>query len=194
MEQVGSHVISDATTHQFNCAVERLSLAVVPHHVEVAGASGLLEVEAEMAGLILNRIKFESRLSHVTANGAIATGIHHQALDRSVGTQSQIHPAVLHLHGAGQHQPCAHRAAEHHGGQKRKAMPLSCLAQGLGRRYRDEPNPSLRGCCSHQPIGHVLVQALGNVVIGSRTPSRSRIRWQSHPLNSSGSCVTTINT
>ena len=62
MEQIGSHILTDASTDELNGAVEGFALAVVTHDVQVTGAGGLLEVEAEMASFVLNRVEFQGRL------------------------------------------------------------------------------------------------------------------------------------
>ena len=132
MEQIGGHILTNASTDEFNGAVEGLTLAVITHHVEVAGASGLLEVEAEMACFILNRVEFQTRLAHVPTNGSVTAGIHHQVLDWSVGTEAQVHPAVAHLHRTGQHQSSGHGSSEHHAGEERQTMALPRLTHDVG--------------------------------------------------------------
>ena len=132
MEQIGGNILTNASANELNGAVEGLALAVVTHHVEVTGASGFLKVEAEVSGFILNRIKFEGRLADVATNGSVATGIHHQALDRSVGAEAQIHPAVAHLHRTREHQSSRHGPSEHHAGEERQPMAFPRLTHDVG--------------------------------------------------------------
>ena len=84
MQQVGRHIFGDPAAHKFNGAVEGLALAVIPHHMQVAGSSGLLEIEAVVTLCIKDWIKLQSVLSHVATNGSIPSRINHQPPQRPV--------------------------------------------------------------------------------------------------------------
>ena len=92
------HVIADAAAHELHCGAERLSFPQIAHDVQVAGAGGLAEVEVVAAIGLLHQIELQLRVAHVAAHRSITAGIHHQAPQRTVGGDAQVHAAVGHLH------------------------------------------------------------------------------------------------
>ena len=156
--------------HQFDGAVERFPFPVIAHDVQVSRSHSPFEIEAVVTIGVGDRIKFELGIADVTTHGAVASGIHHQAADRAIGADPQIHAAVLHLHRAGKHQPSAHGAAQQHAGQVGQPMATFRLPECVRRGDRHQADATACCRCSDQPIDQIICSAQGNVDIGTSSP------------------------
>ena len=77
MKQVRGNILSDASIHQLDGAVERFPFSVIAHDVEVPRSDGTFEIEAVVATGVGDRIKFELGIADVTTHRPVASGIHH---------------------------------------------------------------------------------------------------------------------
>ena len=90
MQQIRGDVFSDATTDEFDGAVEGLAFAVIPHYMQITRAGGFFEVEAVMPLGVEDRIQLQFIVSDIASNAAIAAGVHHQPTQGTIRPQPQV--------------------------------------------------------------------------------------------------------
>ena len=125
--------------------------------MQIAHACGAAEIKVVVPLGRADQIQFQPRVAHIAAHRAIPPRIHHQSPQGPIRLNPQVHPAMGHLHRAGQQQTSGHGPAQQGCGEKGEAMAMAGVAAGHGGgdRHQADPSSGRRGSqhlISHHPI------------------------------------------
>ena len=113
--------------------------------MQVAHAGGPFQIEVGSAIGAIEQRQFQARVADVASHASVPARIHHQPPQGAIRLDAQIHPAMGHLHRAGQQQAGAHRPPQQRGGEEREAMAAPGLFGGGRGGDRHQADPTAGG-------------------------------------------------